>query len=558
MSGAIDLWLICSKTSKSKKMKNFPLFSSFLLLVACGLLSLPQARAVSGSWTGTSGNWSDATNWSTDPIVSGTTAGDIIDLTQTITANQTVTIDSAAVGTVGILNIDSGTNTLATIVAASGSNYLLMSNSGTEAQINLGTSTSLQKGGATLISAPIRMTTGGLVVTMYGVNMKVGAISSGTSGTNVLRVGQGSGNPYLDGVISDGSGKVAVLNDNTDATFITKANSFSGGFTVQRGWVLGGNDAAFGTGTITLGTSLTGANALTLGTTGTNTYANDIVVSNAVAATTSIKILSRFAGSNNTYTGDVDLQRVVTLESQLANNFLTFEGVISGTGSINNSSTGTVRLNGDNTYKGTTTISTGTLLINGDSSGATGAVTISGASTVLGGSGTIGGAVTINSGATLAPGNSPGLLTVANDVTINNNGKFSVEINGAAAGTEYDRLRLTGAGSDFSLTGSNDLVLSLNYTPAANALFFLVDNGGGNAISGIFESLNGVTTDLSQGALFTVDGKGFNISYVGDLAGNTFTGGNDLVIQAVPEPSAWLLLAGGLTLVATLRRRRTA
>jgi len=97
--------------------------------------------------------------------------------------------------------------------------------------------------------------------------------------------------------------------------------------------------------------------------------------------------------------------------------------------------------------------------------------------------------------------------------------------------------------------------MSLGFTPAANALFFLVDNAGGSAISGIFESLNGVVTDLSQGALFSVSGQDFNISYTGDLSGNAFTGGDDLVIQAVPEPTTWVLLAlGGLFLLGFRRR----
>lgn len=233
-----------------------------------------------------------------------------------------------------------------------------------------------------------------------------------------------------------------------------------------------------------------------------------------------------------------------------------YDSQTAGIVALTKAGSSTLTLAGANTYTGATTVNAGTLLIDGNGSAATGAVTVSGSTAILGGSGTIGGAVTIQSGGKLAPGDSPGILTVANDVTIANDGIFSAEINGATVGaTGYDRLIVTGVGSDFSLTGTNDLVLSLGYMPAANSLFFLVDNQGSSAISGIFEKLNGVTTDLSQDAQFTVGGQNFNISYTGDLGTNTFSGaGDDLVIQAVPEPSTALLIILPAVFLCLLRR----
>ena len=62
----------------------------------------------------------------------------------------------------------------------------------------------------------------------------------------------------------------------------------------------------------------------------------------------------------------------------------------------------------------------------------------------------------------------------------------------------------------------------------------------------------------SQGAIFTDTGSGnqFKISYTGDSVGNTFLGGNDVVLQAIPEPSAWALATIGLTAATILRRRK--
>jgi len=233
----------------------------------------------------------------------------------------------------------------------------------------------------------------------------------------------------------------------------------------------------------------------------------------------------------------------------------TFSGVIqntSGTLNFSKIGTGTQILSGANTYNGTTTVSAGTLIING-SIGSTNAVTVA-AGAHLGGSGTINGAVNVSG--TLAPGNSPGNLTVNNNVTILDGGAVSMEIAGATVGTQYDRVTMTGASSVFSLNGTNNLALTLSYTPAVNALFFLLDNQGSSAITGIFEQLNGVTTDLSQGALFMVGGQQFRISYTGDVTTSSFTGGNDLVVQAVPEPSTWVLLTASLASVIVFRRNR--
>jgi hypothetical protein len=98
----------------------------------------------------------------------------------------------------------------------------------------------------------------------------------------------------------------------------------------------------------------------------------------------------------------------------------------------------------------------GTLAIDGNQSGATGAVSVA-SGAALGGTGSIGGAVTISG--SLRPGNSIGVLTVANDVTWNwTAGNAWVFELGAAAATlaladstpSYnDRLDITGAGNDF-------------------------------------------------------------------------------------------------------------
>ncbi|QQO34452.1 autotransporter outer membrane beta-barrel domain-containing protein [Bradyrhizobium diazoefficiens] len=101
---------------------------------------------------------------------------------------------------------------------------------------------------------------------------------------------------------------------------------------------------------------------------------------------------------------------------------LTFAGLISGTGAVNQIGSGTTILTANNSYTGPTTVSTGTLIVNGDQSAATGP-TFVGSGGTLGGIGTIGGSVAVADGAINPgnPGNVPGTLTIQNNLSLASN-----------------------------------------------------------------------------------------------------------------------------------------
>lgn len=184
----------------------------------------------------------------------------------------------------------------------------------------------------------------------------------------------------------------------------------------------------------------------------------------------------------------------------------------------------------------------GTLLINGPSASA---ITVNAG--VLGGTGTISNTVSLGNSGTLAPGNSPGTLNTGSLSLTGTASTIAMEISGTGAG-QYDQVNVTGL---VNLNGNGRIEMTmLAFVPAPNDIFFLVLNDGAEAI-------NGTLFGLAQGDQFTSGGYTWEVSYTGNSATNSFTGGNDLALQAVvPEPATLgMLILGGVGLFS-LRRRR--
>lgn len=117
-------------------------------------------------------------------------------------------------------------------------------------------------------------------------------------------------------------------------------------------------------------------------------------------------------------------------------------------------------------------------------------------------------------------------------------GQLNVELTGANAGTGYDQVLLSGETGEYnaSLGGTLSLFwLSMSDCSEGTKLWILKNDTAG--------TLSGEFANYAQGApLGKHNGIDWNIYYGADAASGRLTGGNDVVVAAVPEPAAIILL----------------
>jgi len=227
---------------------------------------------------------------------------------------------------------------------------------------------------------------------------------------------------------------------------------------------------------------------------------------------------------------------------------------MTGAGGLTKTGSGLLKLNGANTFSGTTTVSQGTLTVDGSLAGG---VNVASGS-LLKGSGTIGGASTVNG--TLAAGNSPGQMTFSSDLTLATGSNLVWELFGNTSSdtTLFDRISVggsllaeSGAGItlDFgSIAAGSGVAWSNSFWDSAQTWTFLTVAGNTTGLSNI-SLLNSTFLDAAGNSLATArSGASFSLSQ----------SGNNLVVNYVPEPSTGSLLLMGLGSLALLRARRSA
>lgn len=181
-------------------------------------------------------------------------------------------------------------------------------------------------------------------------------------------------------------------------------------------------------------------------------------------------------------------------------------------------------LTGISSFTGATTVNAGTLLVNGST--ASSSLTTVNAGATLGGGGTVG--TTVVDG-TLSPGNSPGMLTVAGNLTLNagSTSIFELGVPGTAGGASNDLVKVNG---DLALGGT------LQTPNAVSGYYRLFDVGG--AVSGMFAAVPAgatVSTDISHQVNLLLNRGGQLVQFWdgADQTGNgTVDGGNGTWLAA--------------------------
>jgi autotransporter-associated beta strand protein len=523
------------------------------------------------------------TNGTTSLTIGGSTVVSNSHLYFTVTAGQSLTINSAFdFTTAANVALVEGGGTVSFNGSLSDVGLLWVNNnataeigtttSPTSAQIDSGTlrfatsatyTTAIEFDGAGTIHTGSNNVTLSGNVTWFGGSAAMTKSGSGTltlTGTGstggTMTISQGTLSVAGDSNLSSGAvtingGTLAVTGNDTINNTITIGAS---GGTINTGAAVSLSGVINGTG------NLTKAGVGTLTVTGTNTNSGTTTVTGGTLSVES---------SGNLGSGSVVLNGgnlAVTGATTISND-------ISGSGGVTKSGTGTTVLSGTNTYTGGTTIGAGTLQVSGGNALANGgAVTVSAGATLdlngtnetigslsgsgtlnigsgtltltdsasttfsgtISGSGTIagGGTYTVASGATLS-----GTSTFSTAVTVQNGATISpgnspgiistgnlTLASGSTATMEIDG---TAAGTGYdqiNVSGTvtiNNATLNvvLGYTPANGDTYTLINNDSNDPVTGTFSG-------LAEGATLTVSGRTFQISYAGGT-------GNDVTLRAV-------------------------
>lgn len=163
--------------------------------------------------------------------------------------------------------------------------------------------------------------------------------------------------------------------------------------------------------------------------------------------------------------------------------------------------------------------------------------------------------VTVNAGALLAPGNSPGTLSVG-ATTWHGGGAFGFEINDATgiAGTNWDTIDVGGA-LTLSATAENPFTIHVLSLTLANAAGEALNFDPSQSYRFTFATAASISGFASNAFLFNL--SGFANSSTGTWT--VVQDGNALAVDyaaAIPEPGACAALAGVLALFVAWRRRR--
>ena len=489
-------------------------------------------KSGAGNWTlaGTGATYSGATNITAGTLTLG--ASNAIG-SGAVTINGGTLAIGANSDTVGTVTLTDGTISGTSGVLTSSAD--LAASAGT-ISAKIGGNKGLTKTGNGLLTLSGLSTNTG-VTTINGGTISVSSIGNGGVAGNLGAATNGSGNIVINGgilkytgagestdrkiksgtaVTVDASGTGALVFTSDPYSTATKVGSFVTTDT-NSVWTLTGTNTGDNTWDARLVNNGTGLTSLVKSGAGTWVISGDISdstsVPNAFTGGTTIS-----GGKLKATTADISGNIVNSSVFEFTNGSSlngSYNGVISGTGSLNKSGAGEVILSGTNTYTGVTTISAGTLSVasigNGGVAGNLGQATNAAANLVLGG-GTLKyteSSVSSDRNFTLSTGTSSTIDVNTSGTTLTLSGA-STATTGALTKAGAGTLTLTGASLHTGTTTISAGVLNIGSTGSiassavtvANAATLKATNSSmpASAIASAITLNNGAIIDLTAGS----------------------------------------------------------
>lgn len=362
------------------------------------------------------------------------------------------------------------------------------------------------------------------------------------SGNTVITNNSASGSVILDTVIS-GSGNITLTGASSALNdFIidgSSPNTYNGTMIIDQGFVRFDKDGAVSSNLSVSAHASEYSGAL-----------HGSGITNAVSDSATVTLTN-----NGTNVASFDLDGTETIGGLAGNGAIdeaTDTLVLNGSGmyeftgditvdTITKSGTGTQTFN--NIDAQTINVTGGNLIVKGTT---TATMTFANGS-VLKGTGPIG---NTSVAGTLAPGLSPGIMTVNGNLNLTN-GTYQAELNGTTAGTSYDQTVVSGT---TTLSGTT-LSLSLGFTPTVGNSFTILRSA---VLSGTFNGLTDNATITVSGVSmrinYTINPSGEDNVVVTVLSVNTLSAPNTGFKRESILPILVLLVTGSMGAIMAVKR----
>lgn len=518
--------------------------------------TLPLSAQTPITWSNTSGgstpfvtpgNWSGgvapANDLTTNTADFSTTPGQIV----TFSANRSVAGLSFASGA-GAFALSGNSSAVLTLGAAG------ITNASTTGALQIAANLPVALGASSsFINSGSTNATYNSTINNAGFDLTLGGTAGGIS--------------IINGAIS---GAGSVTKTGTADWRLLGVNSYAGGTTVNQGALLvNGAGTLPAGGNVTINGTVAGASSvqinstaaqnigtLTFGGAGANFSATNTLQLNAgtttLGGTVTYDATNTPLGASISGAGTLALggNRIFAIGDSNVTFDFTVNSAISGSGnSLTKTGAGSLSLRGANTYTGGTVVTAGRLFVSNSNSGesgtGTGPVAIQ-TGAQLRGIGFISGATTIESGASLGPGttNNPGTLTFTGGLSLLAGSTVSFQLGTLSS----DKISVLGG----VLSGPASGTITLN-------LFSPSDTTSSGAFAAgtytLFNFATGGTTTSSFDASDFVLGSTIS-GYTYSLALNGSTLEVTATASAIPEPSTYAAIFGGLALAGAVWRRR--